>query len=218
MNRTRVILAALGAIAVLGGAAASSASAAQWFITGTPLAANKTAAVASTAAVDGATTFSSPAVSAKVSCGENLALFEPVLQSEGLYLLEEHVWTGCSVVGPAVCSLGSSQIGTKPLVGTVKTSTGTQDRVTFKPKTGKLIAVLIFEGATCPLAGEQPINGSFTQKLPTGQTEAVIQPFEGLGSVENSSLFLGPKLNSISPEKWQGISQTGLRPEMVSFH
>ena len=118
-------------------------------------------------------------------------------------------------MGPTLCATESNEIETEPLVGTVKTSTSPQDRVTFAPKTGKLIAVVVFKGPECPLAGEQPISGSFTQKLPTGQTEAVTQPFEGLGSAENNSLQLGA--NKIYLEKGKALVKlaSGLK---WSFH
>jgi hypothetical protein len=191
MPRAKTIILALATTATLCATLASSAaSAAEWFIEGAKLPAGQSAAVASTASVDEATTFSVPSLKIKVSCAGPLLLREGILHNQGTYLLREHVWHTCAVTQPATgCSLTSSDISTTPLVGTVTASTSPQDRVTFAPQTKRTLAVLSFnEANTCALNSEVPVTGSFTQNLPTGQTEKVTQAFTGLGSIENNSL------------------------------
>jgi hypothetical protein len=190
MTRAKAIIAALMATMAFGAVAASSATA-EWFVNGTKLATGQTAALAPTAPVDETSTFNIPGIDITIACsGPNLLLHEGALRGPSSYIVGEQTWDGCAVTPPGNCSVSPNSISSTPVIGTVTTGASPQDKVTFAPQTKKAIAVIPFSGALCALSGEEPIDGSFTQKLPVGQTESESQIFEDLGSVENNSLQL----------------------------
>jgi hypothetical protein len=196
MFKLKIALAALLAAAALSAAAADSASA-DWYVGGTKLA--TTAAVASKLHIDRLLGFRVPFTARTVTCTGNattlleiagaiiIAETHPLLGSIVLAaLIVEH----CTVVGGGKCSIAKEKITTEPLVGQISNGPGKEDRLIFTPKTGKLIATISFEGSECALAGEQPLEGSFTMKLPTGEEEDTDQALEGLSTTENNSLEL----------------------------
>ncbi len=191
MPNPKMIIAALSVTVAFSAVAASSAPAAEWFVGGKSLVTGQVA-IAPTAAVTEAVKFRIPKLNLTVTCTGILLLREGVLRGPNSFFLGEHGWSECTTTEPTVCSLVSNKITTNPLKGSVTTSTSPQDRVTFTPQTKSIIAVVAFtEGSGCALEGEEPVRGSFTQKLPTGQTESESQVFEGLGSIENNSLEVG---------------------------
>lgn len=187
MPRTKLLIAASSALAALSIAVPSCATA-EWFVNGAKL--TTTAAVATTASVDTGVTLNSPSLHLTIKCsGATLELHVHEIFPNGALRYIAHAWLGCSVVQPTSCSI-PSEITSNAVTGTTTTGTSPEDRLTQKPTSGRLLAAITFEGATCPFLGEEPLDGSFTEKLPTGQNESVIQAVESLGSTENNSLEL----------------------------
>jgi hypothetical protein len=188
MTRTKAIIAVLTATMAFGAVAASSATA-EWYVGGAKLALGQSKAVAPTATVDETSTFNIPQFPIKITCsGPNLLIKEGSISNPESYIVGQEVWDGCAVTPSGNCSVSPSSISSTPVLGTVTTAASPADKVTFAPQTKKTIAIIPFSGELCALAGEQPLTGSFTQKLPAGQTESESQLLEDLGSVENSSL------------------------------
>jgi hypothetical protein len=97
----------------------------------------------------------------------------------------------CETTEPAKCELEGqpTSIRTEPIRGFAKAATAPADRITVIPATKNRLLTLPFkEGNTCGLATEEPLNGSVTLAMPTGQSEEVAQAIEGMGSIENNSL------------------------------
>jgi hypothetical protein len=178
------------AAVLLGGGAATAAAAGSWYVGGTKLA--TTAAAASTAGVDEATSFVLP--SERVTCngggGKLVRYAGPKLKAADLWEAESVVFLGCSEVEPAGCSVENT-IATEPLVALLETTTSPLDRIRFKASKGNILATVVFEGASCDIAGEKPVDGQVVARLKQGQTENIIQLLEPLGSVENNSFELG---------------------------
>jgi hypothetical protein len=102
---------------------------------------------------------------------------------------EAVTFLGCSESAPANCKVQTA-IETDPLVALLETGTSPVDKVRFKPKQGKGLAVIEVSGFPCPVAGEDPVGGEVTVGLPHGQTESTVQQLESLGSLENNSFII----------------------------
>jgi hypothetical protein len=188
--RHRFARATLEATAVISAVAASTASAGSWFVSGTKLAKGATVAIAATAKVDESTILSAPSLGVEVTCsGATLDGKQAFLQGEANAGAEGLTFLGCSEIAEPTCTIGTSLV-TNSLVASVETGTAPLDRIRFAPKAGKALAEITFMGSSCPLAGEQPINGQVVLDSKTGQNESATLPVEALGSVENNSLEL----------------------------
>lgn len=188
MAKTRVATAALLASSVLGMAVAGSASAAEWFVSGTKLASSN--ALSTKMTVTTATVLSAPAVSAEIEC-TSLRGTKPEIVASDSAKASSLVFSGCSVLKPATCKLSSSSIASEPVTAEVSTDSEAEDRMTVSPRTGKTLALVPFEEGTCALGGSQPLKGKVTLGMPTGLEETSEQPIEAMGSLENNSLELG---------------------------
>ena len=171
--------------------ATCSASAAEWFIKGTKLSGSQ--AGAATARVDATAALVSGVAGTSILCTGGTTV--QVLEA-GSTINMSSTWTGtmvfmgCSAMEPAECDV-QEEIGTEPLEATLKTSTAPADTDVIKPKTGSLLTTLAFTGEKCSAIGEDPVRGQLTALMPSGQTELAMQPAEGLGTMENNSLFIG---------------------------
>jgi hypothetical protein len=205
MPRAKIIIATLLAGVTLSAVAADSASA-DWFVSGTKLAAGKTVAVASTAKLDTLLGVTIPFTGAVVTCTGNgvtlLRISAAVLVAQtnpllGGLLLTTLIIEHCEVEagGKSICKLEEqpTSISTQPLKAILTKGPHTgEDRATFSPQTKNTIATLHFsEEDTCGLTGSVPLVGSLTMRLATGQSEEASQAMEGLGTTENNSLELG---------------------------
>jgi hypothetical protein len=189
MSKIKLMLAvAIGALALYA-AAAGSASAAGWFLAGTKMTPSQSAAVASTAALSAPLVISTPSIGLTLTCDGTVLVREGIIHTDGTYLSKEIVFHSCTSSGLPECTLGSSEIKFNALTGLARLASSPEDRITFKATTKATLATLPFTGANCPGA-EVPLNGEFTLKMPTGQSELSTQLLEGLGSVENNSLEL----------------------------
>ena len=197
MFKLKIALAALLAAAALSAAAADTASA-DWYVGGTKLA--TTAALTSKVHIDRLLGFRIPFTMTTVTCTGNATTLLEI--AGAIIIAETHPLLGgivlaalivehCTVVGAKGCALEKEKITTEPLEAQIMNGPGTEDRLLFKPKTGKLVAEFILTGTECAIAGAQPLDGSFTMKLPTGETEETDQALEGLGTTENNSLEFG---------------------------
>jgi hypothetical protein len=192
----KVVVATLLAAITLS-AAANSASA-DWYVGATKLA--TTAAVSNKAHVDRLLGFRIPFTMTTVTCEGNattlLEIAGAIIIAEthpllGGFVLGALIAEHCSLVGAKGCELSEPKVTTEPLDAQITDGPGEEDRAVFLPQKGKTITTFDFVGTACALAGEHPLTGSFTMKLPTGEKEGALQAIEGLGSVENNSLQLG---------------------------
>ncbi len=195
MSRAKITIAALFATLVFSAVVAGPASA-NWFIGGTELGVGKTAALANTAQVDTAAVLNIPKLKVKLTCtGNILRGVNPEIIGTNKGKAKSLIFEGCKTVEPATgCELleNPQEIPTEPIEATVTKATSPADRVFFKPKTKTLFANINFkEKNVCALEGKEPITGGVTINAPTGQTEILNQPIEGLGSFENNSLEIG---------------------------
>ena len=193
MSRTRMAAAVVASVLAGCAVAAPSASAAEWFVKGTKLTGSDN--MATTARLDTTLSLVSGAAGVLLLCtGGALGLMlagAPVMTAANIWKAESLTFMGCSVMLPAECTV-QAEIQTVPVEGTMRTSTGQAVTEAIKPQTGKLIAEIEFTGAKCSAAGSQPVAGQVTTFMATGQTEWAMQPEEGLGTMENNSLFIGP--------------------------
>jgi hypothetical protein len=187
-------IAALLMVAALSAVIAGSATA-SWFINGVELGKGSKATLASTAKVDTTPVLRLPTIGVKIACkGTGLRGTKQEIIGANIGKVEGLTLEGCETTEPTTgCQLAGQPVSikTNPLeetlaLGSTKTAT---DKILIKAQTKKTIEVLRFnEANTCALNGEEPVNGSLTENLPTGQDEEELQAIEGLGSTENNSL------------------------------
>jgi hypothetical protein len=193
MLKVKVVVVAVFAVAALSAIAAGSASAG-WFVGGAELKSGS-AAIATTAAVDGDFRLLMPVQKVTILCTATVlqGTAPRIIGGTNKGFAQSLIFEGCATTEPASgCSLEESTVPTEPVLGAVTLATAPADRVTFTPETGKLFAQIPFkEGNTCAFSGKQPVKGSVVINAPTGQTESETQAIEGLGSVENNSLEVG---------------------------
>jgi len=189
-SKVKIVLMALVAMIAFGTVAASSASAAGWFVNGTKLVGGQTIAIANTAQVDESTVLSQPSLGIRLTCsGKELKGEGAFIQGTASAVAPNGLtFTGCSELAPSTCTIQTS-IATEAVVASVETGAGTLTKIRFLPKTGHIFATIEFTG-TCAESGNQPVNGQVVLGSATGQTELVSQPLEGLGTFENNSLEL----------------------------
>jgi len=187
-----MVMVGLVAVMAFSAMVAGSASAASWKINGSAL--TGSAALATTAKVDATASLIITTANILVLCtgGSSgvLSGIKPLISSPNSGTAETLIFNGCTVMEPSTCTLSSEEITTEPLTAEVKTGPAPDDLVTFSP-TKKDFTEIDFIGAKCPLTGEKAVSGKVTIKAPTGQTESVTQAIEGLGTLENNSLFVG---------------------------
>jgi hypothetical protein len=168
---------------------------AEWFISGTKLAAGTTIGLATTAKVDtGSVTsivFGGGAI--KASCEVDFLghAESPEIVTPNEVRAKSLIFEGCKIIEPATkCVLTSSTIQTEPVRAVItQISKASEDRVTLTPQTRSAFADVPFASTnTCVFNEEEPIQGAITLAMPTGKTESSTQAIEGLGSVENNSL------------------------------
>jgi hypothetical protein len=191
MLKIKTTIAALAALAVC--AIAASSASAGWFIEGEELAAGSKAALATTAAVDETLTLKVPTIPIELTCtgGTNKTLLakKPEIEGKNKAYVESLKFTGCSVKESTLCTTNET-IETLPILTTTVEGAYPEDKLVVSPK-NKTLAFLEFLGTNCALAGDNPLKGEVTLKMPTGQEEQATQAIEGLGSTENNSLELG---------------------------
>jgi hypothetical protein len=190
MSKVKVIVALFLAALAVTAVVSASASAAEWFVAGKALGTGSKATLTSKAVVDEAAVLNVPGLEIKISCS-GLSGTNPEIIGKDAGQATALTFESCSESSPAACKLSSPTVVTEPITALVSKGTGTDDRVNFKPKTGKTFATLTFTGETCSLRGEKGVNGQVLTDAPTGQTELASQTLSGLGSVENVSLEIG---------------------------
>ena len=185
MSRAKMLVATLVSVIAPFAVAASTASAAEWFVGGTKLA--TTVAVATTAQLDSLVVLQAPTLTLSVHCLGPQLLIREVLQAPDKVLVNEIIDHNCLALSPANCTVGPLIVFPGPLEGLVLSNGVTH----WRPRTGKLVAVLDWEGEKCAIAGEKPLNGEFALSYGSIGTEEAIHAVEGLGTTENNSLETG---------------------------
>ncbi|HEY3759910.1 MAG TPA: hypothetical protein VGL37_09115 [Solirubrobacteraceae bacterium] len=190
----------VGAVA-LSAIAVGSASADEWFVEGAKLAAGKSAALATTTAVD-------EFAKMRVSPG---SASEVEIECTGAALVEVNVYISSGTGGMAQSLTLEKCSVTKPTTGcalegqptTIKTNAlgvttalagpNTKVGINVHPLTKKTFTEIPFtESSTCLGGGGlKPVNGSILLLSSDGATEAVTHTLMGQGSVENNSLESG---------------------------
>jgi hypothetical protein len=193
MHRTLFSTLVVAGTVLVSGLSTSAASA-SWFVEGSEQTSGSKA-VATTAKVDSAFTFSVPAVKFKAACTASaLHALEPVLASPGLMQTKSLTFEGCKTTEPASgCELASSTIGTTALYAApVEGSGGSDLKLLVSAQTKNAITELsIAEESTCPFEGIQSVKGSVRLDAKVLKAEGGPQIVEGLGSTENNSLEIG---------------------------
>jgi hypothetical protein len=181
-GRTRALVVALAAAAVLAAVGASSA-AADWVVGGITLTTN--AGLEPVPPMVGSTTFTtatSPAV--KIECAQagNLEIGESIISplTEGRYGLFNFLSYGkCAVVSPANCTLTSGALKTTALKWSV---TGTTTVVvTLSPLSGTTVYEAAVSGAGCSPLATVKATGQLVAELGAGTTPAVTHSLKFTG-------------------------------------
>jgi hypothetical protein len=185
----RITLGAAWLVAALAlSAAAASSASAGWFVGGSELPENSKSALSTKASVTSPILFNTPALSLKISCSgfkPRGAVLDggPAGNAEASGLDFE----SCSEVSPSTCKLSSSTIETEPILALSTTETSSTKGLVLSvhPKSGKVIAGILFEGS-CAAAGEQPLAGSVSLNGPTLLEAQTEQAIEGMGTLEEA--------------------------------
>jgi hypothetical protein len=166
--------------------AAGTASAAGWHVNGTELTGSQTAAQAKTATMDVAAVLNTPSLPLKIACKGTLDAVSPQIEAPDLAAATSLTFTECAVAEPTTCSLPSPEIKTEPIEETINTATAPADHIVLKT-TAKRFAEFTLQGTACTLEGKKAITGKVVFNAGAGQTEASIQKFEGLGTLEQGT-------------------------------
>jgi hypothetical protein len=191
VSKVKVIVMALVASFAFGAVAVSTASAAdEWFVSGTRLVGS--AAVAEEAKLDGLGLLLSPELPLTLACEGPLLAKGAYIFNPAKLLATSLSFKNCFVQSPASCELVGSTITTKgsDLQGTVTlAANGSGARITGKTSEAAFTEIE-FTGTNCALPAVAPIKGEITFGSAGSGTESEIHGLEGLGSVENNSLFI----------------------------
>jgi hypothetical protein len=200
MLRAMRTIGVLFALFALGAISASSADAV-WFINGAALTGE--AALLTKAHVVSDANLTVPALGLRIECvGEAIGEHAPFFRSEkpeiiatSAYKARSLLFDGCNTAEPVNgCDLQevNETISTNAVVGSLTLSISPQDRITLSPQSKATLANIFFSEANlCAFWGEEPVKGSVTLRVWTGQEEKTEQAVEGLGSSENNSLEIG---------------------------
>jgi hypothetical protein len=197
MSRSTLrVLAVAGASLALIVMFADTASA-SWFVEGEELLAGASAALASLPTVDESLILNTPGKGIKIECKGAIHLTNGRIAPPDLAYVGSIQFLSCSTVSPSptACKLepSSTSITTTALLALVTGGpSAPEDRLVYKPETGKLLANIPFKEETaCALEGKATLNGQVILKALTLGEKHIVQPIEGLGSTENNSLELG---------------------------
>jgi hypothetical protein len=179
----------------LSGIVVGSASA-NWFVNGTEL--KGSAAIATAAAVDANTVLRINAgeTNIKILCtGSTLETINSKIFGTKTAGAEKLIFKACETTEPATkCALTAqpTSITTEPLgVKIAGNRKAPEDRVALTPVSKQVFLNIPFNASdtACGIFDELiPINGSLVMSMPRGETEAVAQLIEALGTTENNSL------------------------------
>jgi hypothetical protein len=185
MSRIKRIPAIFVAALVVGMLAASPAGAAgSWFVNGVKLPVGSKVALAATTRVTEAVVFNVPSLNIKFSCsGANRK--EPEIIGTTVAKATSLIFTGCSEIAPAKCSV-ESEVLTEPVQGEPFFTTA-KLKVLFTPQSGTKLATINFLGAECSISGEKVAKGKLVGNASMNQTELTEQVLEALGTTENNS-------------------------------
>lgn len=196
MSKVKIFALAVSAALALSAMGASSALAEHmWWVNGTLLPANASAAIP----------FQLPKIDLSLilhfstSGAAFLILCNNVHLSGKIYgldkILLKLIFLLCHTISPTPtkCELEGQQTGALPTIETVSLlGLARLARVSGGPSTGKLITEIPFaSGTSCVLEGSIPVKGEATIGTPTGAEEREEQAAVGLGSEENNSLEIG---------------------------
>jgi hypothetical protein len=197
-SRVGMIAVTLLAAVALSAIAVGSASADEWFIKGTKLAAGQSAALASAAPVDQFVKMRVAAGSdseVEMECtGANLIGNEAYISGGTGEMAKSFTFQKCSIVKPATgCELEGqpATISTNALgVTTLLVGPNTKVGINIHPLTKTIfIGFHVTENSTClGGGGEKPISGSVFFLSSDYATEAVTHTIMAQGSLENNSL------------------------------
>jgi hypothetical protein len=172
-SKFRSIAVALVAVCALGAVASASASAAEWFVGGSPL------------------TGSAPLSSTTVPT-ERIELYTteaaPIVVCEGLELetasitakvggqIGHLLFTECEARHSSTCTLVGTTVESKPLtIEAVLGGTSPEDKLVLKPVTKLAFLEYKFKGSSCPYTSEIAVTGKVKMPLPKGRDELAEQ-------------------------------------------
>ncbi|HEY3827612.1 MAG TPA: hypothetical protein VGL57_00305 [Solirubrobacteraceae bacterium] len=170
--------------AVVLSAAATQAASAAWYVNGTVL--TGTAALATTASVAEHVKLKAGGVTVECTVS-TLTTAGGEIKSPNKLAASKITFNECK--GSGSCTVPSS-IATVPVTAEL-TEQSLQDTATFTPQSGTLFATIKYEGATCALAGTQPLTGKMTAKLPSGEEEETLQEVKANILEKSGELKLG---------------------------
>jgi len=192
MSKARAMIIALVAVCASSAIGSTTASAAEWFVNGTPL--TTTAGLSTTTKVEtGGLVFTVPALPLTVQCS-SLGGVKPELVAASRGRASELVFGGCRVgSGPSGCELEESEVATEPVEALVSlASKAPEDVVSVSAQKSKnVLAAVPFNTHCGPLSGTQPADGRFFSTLPAGQTASTTQAVKGLSTKSPAGLTIG---------------------------
>jgi hypothetical protein len=192
-STSRAVLTTALTVLVLGAVGVTSASAAQWYVSGK--------ALTGTASLSGTVKVVEPIVISTSGLAENMKI---TCQDAYLYTYEKGSeliasdtltfaamgFENCALTGLSHCSLADSEISTEPVEATFSTKGLVEDIGEFTQRKKDFMA-LGFYGSECDLGESTVIVGKFAMKMVTGQQEKTEQEFVGEGEASKGLEIVG---------------------------
>lgn len=183
MSRKRMLASGFFAVLALSAVAASSAQAG-WLVLGSLLVG--TAGVAFPGVEDKVTTLTYSNI--EIECPAN-DVNAGELEEPDYYLAKDGLeFTGCKVVKPTTCTLGSSTIATLGLEALLELDGPLAAKAQLKEAKGggggELLATFKLNGTSCASSGKQALTGDILYLLPEGRDERLAQAIESLTATE----------------------------------
>lgn len=189
----RVLVTVIAAIA-MAAVSTASAAAASWHVGGEAL--SSSAPLASTAKAYAPVNVES--FGYDIECRDGLELESASISSPNGGSIGHLVFTGCTVIKGARCSLPSEKIETDALKIEAATGTKPEDTLTLKPASGVAFAEIELKGAECEWEGGVELRGYAKLSMPKGQEELAEQELSWDTTESSRILKWGGGANSVA--------------------
>ncbi len=181
MPRFRLIIAACLATFAVGAVVSTTALAGEWDVNGKPLVGS--VALANKILVLEHGFLEVPAAGLKIECfSHEVGITEGKLVAKDGVEVASLSFKSCETNTP-VCTIGSETINTVPLDGLASLEGTLNTLILVLPKTKNSFATIKFNGATCSLAGVQPVTGHAHILIHEGFDPAVVHRGLALGKL-----------------------------------
>ncbi len=164
MPHTKLLVLTTLAVLALSAPATAVAAGGEWLVNETPLASGATLALLPTALILAAGKLVIPGLGSIECIGEQLEVEEGKIIGPDGILAKKLGFNKCRVAESEVCSLENEKIQSVPLHGLALLDgpSSSNAYISILPETKTVFATIKFSGASCVLAGTQPITGGIS--------------------------------------------------------